>query len=72
MKLTQAGQVCEFLSSHSVGDNYDYSDIKTFVPLVVSPFVEWLPDNSEKYWLTNDTPRVMSAEELVDFVQEHP
>lgn len=68
-KLDQANEVCEFLRLHPAGDNYDLSAIKKFISIVISPFVEWLPSTSQQYWLTNHIPRVMSAEEFVEFVQ---
>lgn len=69
-KLDQVKEVCDFLRLNPVGDNYDFSAVNKFVPIVVSPFVEWLPSTSERYWLAKDRPRVMSIDEFVDFVQD--
>ena len=69
-KLDQANDVCDFLRLDPAGDNYDFSKIKKFIPIVISPFVEWLPATSDRYWLKKDMPRVMSADEFVVFVQE--
>lgn len=68
-KLDQANAVCEFLRANPVGDNYDFSTIKDLIPVVISPFSEWLPLTSARYWLADNVPRVMSAEEFFEFIQ---
>lgn len=67
-KIDQATETCEYLSTHPLGSNYDYRDVGNFVPLVISPFVEWLPTTSNRYWLSKRQPRVMSVDELVKFL----
>ncbi len=71
-KIDQATETCEYLTIHRRGSNYDYRDVEHFVPLVVSPFVEWLPGTSDRYWLFKRQPRVMSVDELVKFLSTAP
>jgi hypothetical protein len=68
-KLDQAAETCRYLEAHPAGSNYDFKGIETFVPIVVSPFIEWLPSTSTKYWLPTGQPRVMSVDELIEFLR---
>jgi hypothetical protein len=69
-KIDQAQQTCLYLASRRVGSNYDFSDVEEFVPIVVSPFIEWLPNTSRQYWISKDHPRVMSVDELMRYLGE--
>ena len=66
-KLDQAFETCEYLISHPTGTNYNYRNVRRFVPIVVSPFVEWLPGTTERYWISESIPRVMSIDEVLDY-----
>jgi len=67
-KLDQAKDTCSYLQSRRVGPGFDYRGVKSFIPIVVSPFIEWLPSTSERYWISEQIPRVMTLEELADFI----
>ena len=67
-KLDQAEETCAYLQTRRVGPGFDYSGAKNFIPIVVSPFIEWLPSTSDRYWISAETPRVMTLEELGDFI----
>jgi hypothetical protein len=69
-KIDQANQTCEYLKNNRVGANYDYTAVNEFIPIVVSPFVEWLPNTSSRYWISRKHPRVMSVDELVRYLEE--
>jgi len=69
-KINQAEQTCVYLFDHRRGSNYDFADVDEFVPIVVSPFVEWLPNTSARYWLSKEHPRVMAVDELVRYLRE--
>ncbi len=68
-KIDQALSLAEFLRLNPSGANYDYSRVRQFEGLVVSPFVEWLWDKSERLWVSDSLPRVASAEEALKFLQ---
>ena len=68
-KIDQALSLAEFLRLNPSGANYDYSRVRQFEGLVVSPFVEWLWDKSERLWVSDSLPRVVSAEEALKFLQ---
>jgi hypothetical protein len=68
-KLEQAHTLAAFLRTTPKGTNYDFSWAENVVALVVSPFVEWIWDSGEDLWLDQKTPRVLSAEEAVRFME---
>ncbi|WP_264210865.1 hypothetical protein [Leisingera thetidis] len=68
-KLKQVMDLCEFLEKNKIGDNYDFSKFEKFVPIVVSPFQEWIWEKSDKLWLNETTPRILSADEALEFVR---
>ena len=67
-KIDQATETCQFLLGYRKGSNYDYADVTEFVPIVVSPFIEWVPTTDSRYWISDTCPRVMSVDELVDYL----
>jgi hypothetical protein len=68
-KIDQAMHTCKYLEANPVGKNYDYRDVTSFVPIVISPFIEWLPSTSARFWISKEVPRVMSLNEFVTFVE---
>lgn len=68
-KIDQAMETCRFLSKNPTGANYDYSDVEEFIPIVISPFVEWLPKPNDRYWISKTVPRVMAIDELIQFFE---
>jgi len=69
-KLDQALGIAEFLNNNKVGMNYDFSEVTQIIPIVVSPFVEWIWEKSDKLWIDDDTPRIMAADEALNFIKE--
>lgn len=55
------------LRANRVGTNFDFSMASEIVAVVASPFTEWLWDKSDRLWLDSNTPRIMRANELVDW-----
>lgn len=55
------------LNTNRVGTNFDFSAASEIVAVVASPFTEWLWDRSDRLWLDANTPRIMRANELVDW-----
>jgi hypothetical protein len=68
-KVEQVLALSEFLQANRRGTNYDFTDVQRIVPLVVSPFVEWLWDRSARLWLSDGTPRILSANEALEVVE---
>jgi hypothetical protein len=68
-KVDQALSLADFVRSHPTGRNYDFSWAREIVPLVVSPFVEWIWSRDRSLWVTPDLPRVVSAGEAIEFLK---
>jgi len=68
-KIDQVMTLVEFLGSNPVGTNYDFRKIQSIVAVAVSPFEEWLWDRSERLWLSDETPRVLSAREALELLE---
>jgi hypothetical protein len=67
-KVDQALWLAAFLIDNHKGANYDFSNVTRVVPLVVSPFEEWIWDRSARLWLDAVTPRILSADEALEFL----
>lgn len=64
-KVDQAVSLARFIEATPKGANYDFSWAKQVVPLVVSPFVEWVWGDGADLWLDAETPRLLSAHEAI-------
>lgn len=53
-----------WLAANHVGKNYNIQKFKKILPIVVTPFIEYIPSLNLHYWLSEDLPRVMSPREL--------
>lgn len=67
-KVTQALTLADFLRAKPRGTNYDFTHVREIVPLVVSPFEEWVWERSERLWLPDGNPRILSAREALDLL----
>ncbi len=68
--LSQIDDKAQWLSERPKGRNYDYSRFKWIVPLVASPFVEYIPSMERRYWLTQHIPRVLTISEIHELLAE--
>jgi len=66
-KITKSLARVAKLQASPVGRNFDFSNAREFVTLVATPFTEWLWDRSDRLWHDASTPRVMRANELIDW-----
>ena len=57
-KVSQALSLAEFFRDNAVGTNFEFRQIRRFVPFVVSPFEEWIWDGSERMWEQDPHQRV--------------
>lgn len=55
------------LRGQLVGRNFDFSPATEVVTVVVTPNVEWLWDESELLWIAPGVPRVMQADEFIEW-----
>lgn len=69
-KVDQVLSLREFLIGNPVGRNYDFRWAKNILAFVVSPFVEWIWEESERYWYDERTPRILQADEAIAFLRQ--
>jgi hypothetical protein len=68
-KVSQASSLVEFLERNRQGKNYDFREIERFEWFVVSPFVEWIWDVSDRLWYSHSIPRILSARESIEVLE---
>ena len=64
LSLSQVDGKANWLASHPIGRNYNISTYDYILPIAVSPFVEFIPSQDIRYWITKDIPRVLRPEEF--------
>lgn len=62
--IEDVDEKARWFGCHRRGRNYDASWASRVVPVVVTPFVEYLPTWERRYWLAEASPRVMTPQEL--------
>ena len=62
--LKQVDEKAQWLATNPIGTNYDISKYVDILPVVVTPFAEYIPSLQSKYWVTDDVPRVITPNEL--------
>jgi len=67
-KVRQVLSLRDFVISNPSGRNYDFRWAKTISAFVVSPFVEWIWDRSDRLWHSNDIPRILQADEAISYL----
>lgn len=68
--LTDIDEKAQWLARNPKGSNYDATAYADIVPVVVSPFVEFIHSSSPRYWVSSDVPRIMTPDELAEFLQD--
>ncbi|MBA7630614.1 hypothetical protein ES703_38137 [subsurface metagenome] len=67
--LKQVDTLCKRLLKEPKGKNFEVPDsVKWIVPIVCGPFTEWVPSSSQKWWLYEDIPRVLTPDELLETI----
>ncbi|TWI15510.1 hypothetical protein IQ31_05092 [Sphingobacterium siyangense] len=66
--LTEVDDKAEWLILHPKGTNYDLGETKFILPLVVSPFTEFIHSFEPRYWLSGDLPRVLNITEFEELI----
>jgi hypothetical protein len=64
--LDDVDEKARWLASNACGSNYDVRSYDDILPVVVTPFVEFIPSLSPRYWLREGVPRVLTPRELED------
>jgi hypothetical protein len=74
-KLVKALKQCEktsdWLMKHQVGTNFELpKNIKFIVPIVITPFPEYIWTKDNQYWLTQNISRICLVSELKDLIND--
>jgi len=64
LSLSQVDEKANWLAIHQVGRNYNIAKYDYILPIAISPFVEFIPSQDTRYWVTKDIPRVLMPEEF--------
>jgi len=64
LALSQVDDKARWLAAHPVGTNYDITAYDYILPLAVSPFVEFIPSQDTRYWVSKDIPRILTPKEF--------
>jgi hypothetical protein len=69
-KMRAVESVAAFVDQDTVGSNYDFKWATSIHSVGVSPFVEWIWSEDDRYWVdrANDVPRMMSISELQEWL----
>jgi hypothetical protein len=68
LKVDQVLSLRDFITTNPSGRNYDFRWAKTISAFVVSPFVEWIWDRSDRLWHSREVPRILQADEAISFL----
>jgi hypothetical protein len=69
--LTEVDDKAKWLSTHPKGANYDVSGYSNILPLAISPFVEFMPSKNSRYWLTLNTPIIITPKDFISSGKVH-
>jgi hypothetical protein len=62
--LKSVDNKAKWLALNPLGKNYDIRTFKHIIPVVVTPFVEYIPSLNDWFWLGDRIPRVLTPREL--------
>lgn len=68
--LSEVDDKAKWLSAYPLGTNYDLSNYDYILPVVVSPFVEFIPSQDTRYWISRDLPRVITPKEFENLLND--
>lgn len=69
-KIEQIDDKAAWLIKEVKGTNFDISKYHKIIPIVITPFVEYIPYNERKYWISDEIPRILTPAELIDLIEE--
>jgi hypothetical protein len=70
LALSQIDDKANWLAKHPIGTNYDITPYEDILPAAISPFVEFIPSQDERYWVSKDTPRVLTPKEFERLIND--
>jgi hypothetical protein len=70
--LSEVDEKANWLAMNPIGRNYNLADIDYILPVVISPFREYIPSLDKYYWINESIPRVLSIFETKELVSDTP
>lgn len=70
--LSEVDDKARWLATHPVGTNYNVTNYEYVLPVVISPFVEFIPSRDTRYWVSKDVPRVLTPTEFENLLNDAP
>jgi hypothetical protein len=68
--LNESGEEAHWLNACRKGTKYDITKYQYLLLVDVTPFKEFIPSLSPRYWITETLPRVLTPDELRDAITE--
>lgn len=68
--LSEVDDKAKWLASYPLGTNYAVASYDYILPVVVSPFVEFIPSQDTRYWISADLPRVLAPKEFENLLND--
>jgi len=62
--LSDVDEKARWLANNPIGTNFDISSFSEIIPVVVTPFVEYIYCLDQRFWLKDGIPRVLSPIEF--------
>ena len=72
LSLSQVDEKAKWLAANPVGTNYNISSYAHILPVAISPFVEFIPSQDTRYWVSKDIPRVLTVKEFEKLLDDTP
>ena len=60
----------QWLAQNPIGRNYDITKFKYILPVGISPFVEFIPSLSSRFWISEKIPRVLTPSEFEELCND--
>ena len=68
--IIQVDETARWLLKHRKGTNFDIHKYNKIIPIVVTPFKEYIRTDNRKYWISDEIPRILTPSELIDFLNK--
>lgn len=68
--VNQVDDKAAWLIKECKGTNFDISKYSKIIPIVITPFVEYIPYDERKYWISDGLPRILTPSELIDLIEK--
>lgn len=67
--LHQIDDKAKWFSNHPKGTNYNLGGVQVILPIVVTPFKEFIPSLHDRFWVERGLPRILAPAELNELLK---